>query len=99
MANFFADAKFFERRDVVGARLDVKQNGREHNQLVAPQTIHAWSGPIQSRNLSYQFLLVEPAKSRQPPPPSLVRLITAQPRRMGRHLVPSAVILHVVVFV
>ncbi|RZC39180.1 hypothetical protein BDFB_013594 [Asbolus verrucosus] len=70
-----------------------------HNQLVAPQTIHACSESIQSRNLSHQFLLVEPAKSCQPPPPPLVRLITARPRRMGRHLVPSAVILHVVVFI
>ncbi|GJQ68384.1 hypothetical protein Trydic_g16974 [Trypoxylus dichotomus] len=93
----------------------------------SPQTVvHAWPGPIQSRNLSYQFLPVEPAKSPPFPHPSplldtaavTVTIVVVvvdrtttpspfsatpslhyRPRRMGRHLVPPAVILHVVVFV
>lgn len=50
------------------------------------QTVHAWPGPIQSQNLSYQFLPVEPAKSLpRPPPPPPPHYCSL---RMGRHLVP-----------
>lgn len=56
-----------------------------------PDRIHAWSGPIHSQNLSYQFLPVELAKSRaRTPCPSLRGRQQQQHPASGklRHLVP-----------
>ncbi|KAJ8945321.1 hypothetical protein NQ318_009716 [Aromia moschata] len=59
----------------------IKSKEAEDKILPKKKTVHARSGPIQSQNLSYQFLPVELAKSRVPSPAAAPASAPAVPPR------------------